>query len=94
MAGGVSFTRADDSPVGEGAGSGGNLRTAADFEAVLSGLTMYPQVTAPGQGAASAKIHRLWRQRHPVRRSNCAKCVSVSVRFMGECQRGGTSKSS
>ena len=48
IAGGVSFTRADDSPVGEGAGSGGNLRTAADFEAVLSGLTMYPQVTAPG----------------------------------------------
>lgn len=27
-----------------GIGSGGGLRTAADFEAALSGLTMYPQV--------------------------------------------------
>ena len=44
-AGGISFTRADDSEVGVGAGSGGNLRTAADFEAALSGLTMYPQVS-------------------------------------------------
>lgn len=45
--------------MGEGAGSGGNLRTAAAFEAVLSGLTMYPQVIAPGQRAASAYTHRL-----------------------------------
>ncbi|KAK9836175.1 hypothetical protein WJX81_006914 [Elliptochloris bilobata] len=41
--GGVSFTRADESEVGVGVGSGGSLRTAADFEAALGGLTMYPQ---------------------------------------------------
>ncbi len=56
-AGGLSFTRADASAVGEGVGSGGSLRTAADFEAALSGLTMYPEVTrAPRARAETPQI--------------------------------------
>jgi hypothetical protein len=40
-AGGVSFTRADYSEEG----SGGSLKTPEDYESVLNGLSMYPQVS-------------------------------------------------
>lgn len=38
-AGGLSFTRADESPEGSGASL-----TQTDFEAAISSLTMYPEV--------------------------------------------------
>ena len=54
-AGGLSFTRADTSAVGEGAGSGGGLRSAANFEAALRGLTMYPQVSGGRAHACTSR---------------------------------------
>ena len=50
--GGISFTRADQTEKG----SGGNLRTAADYARAMSGLSMYPEVgeLRPILGIASA----------------------------------------
>ena len=57
VAGGLSFTRADESEEG----SGGSLRTPEQFAAVLGSLSMYPEVQrcrlpneAPQTGGALA----------------------------------------